>query len=87
MRYRKKPIEIDAIQYLGLSGPIMEFLTTEEYGRVSFRASDSPTERKMVISTLEGDMTCGYGDWLIRGVAGELYPCKPEIFYATYEQV
>lgn len=41
----------------------------------------------MIISTLEGDMTALPGDWIITGVAGETYPCKPEIFQATYEPV
>lgn len=41
----------------------------------------------LVIATLEGEMQANYGDWIIRGVAGEFYPCKPEIFAATYEEV
>lgn len=40
---------------------------------------------KLYIATLEGDMTVSAGDWIIRGVKGELYPCKPDIFAATYE--
>ena len=39
------------------------------------------------IPTLEGTMRCGPGDWIIRGVKGEIYPCKPDIFEATYEAV
>lgn len=41
----------------------------------------------MVIKTLEGQMRADYGDWIIRGVKGELYPCKPDVFEATYEKV
>ena len=42
---------------------------------------------RLIIETLEGDMQAKRGDWIIKGVAGEVYPCKPEIFNATYEEV
>lgn len=42
-------------------------------------------EGKIVIETLEGDITASLGDWIIKGVKGEFYPCKPDIFDATYE--
>ena len=42
-------------------------------------------EQQIYISTLEGQMTASLGDWVIRGVKGEMYPCKPNIFFATYE--
>lgn len=45
------------------------------------------TESAFWVRTLEGEMRCGYGDWLIRGVKGEVYPCKPDIFEMTYEAV
>ena len=47
--------------------------------------SIDPSDGRMVIATLEGDMHVSAGDWVIRGVAGEFYPCKPDIFAATYE--
>ena len=45
------------------------------------------TEQRMIISTLEGDMRAEVGDWIITGVKGEQYPCKPDVFEATYEAV
>lgn len=45
------------------------------------------TNDGLVIHTLEGDMLADYGDWIIKGVKGEFYPCKPDIFEATYEKV
>ncbi len=45
------------------------------------------TTKKMVIETLEGSMTADIGDWIITGVKGEKYPCKPDIFEMTYERV
>ena len=46
-----------------------------------------PSTGDLIIRTLEGDMRVSYGDWIIRGVQGEFYPCKPDIFEATYEEV
>jgi hypothetical protein len=46
-----------------------------------------PATGELVIRTLEGDMRAAYGDWIIRGVQGEFYPCKPDIFAATYDAV
>ena len=46
-----------------------------------------PATGTLMIRTLEGDMRVSYGDWIIRGVRGEFYPCKPDIFEATYEEV
>lgn len=45
------------------------------------------TNKKVIIHTLEGDMKAEVGDWIITGVAGEQYPCKPDIFKKTYERV
>ena len=45
------------------------------------------TDKEMIIHTLEGDHKANIGDWIIRGVKGELYPCKPDIFEQTYEEV
>lgn len=46
-----------------------------------------PATGQLVIRTLEGDMRVSYGDWVIKGVKGEFYPCKPDIFVETYEEV
>lgn len=83
MNYRKKPVVIAAIQYDGTnSGAIADaFGTSDSTGKVilSFKGDD------FIISTLEGDMKVSQGDYVIRGVNGELYPCKPDIFEKTYD--
>jgi hypothetical protein len=79
-RYRKKPVIIEAIRLTGATSDeeIIEFLgdATYEYD-----------EAAIYIHTLEGVMRADVGDWIIRGVKGELYPCKQDIFEATYEEV
>ncbi len=80
MKYRKKPVVIDAVQYGPYSCPTIEmheFLEGCEWGM---------TEEGIVICTLEGNMLASVGDWIIRGIKGEYYPCKPDIFEATYER-
>jgi hypothetical protein len=81
VKYRKRPIVIDAIQWTGdnINQIWGAFGATDLYG---------PTEKNptwIIIGTLEGEMRADLGDWIIRGVKGELYPCKPDIFDATYE--
>lgn len=80
-KFRKKPVVIEAIHYTG-----------DNYSEVDSFAG-SAFEWKTCsppigcIPTLEGTMNLVPGDWLIRGIKGELYPCKPDIFAATYEEV
>lgn len=81
MKYRKRPVVIDAIHFLG-----------ENWQEVMQWVSDHTTDRKvtftgdtLTIGTLEGVMTATPGDYIIRGVQGEIYPCKPDIFAKTYE--
>lgn len=88
-KYRKKPVEIEAFQWTG--GPDQaedpEWIALAmEQGEVHFMNAGTPYVR-MVIQTLEGDMEAMPGDYIIRGIAGEIYPCKPDIFHATYEKV
>ena len=79
-KYRKKPVEIEAVRYDGEN--------EREIGRfVGLDASIMGRERALVIHTLEGNMTVSPGDYVIRGVRGEHYPCKPEIFHETYDPV
>lgn len=81
MKYRKKPVEIEAEQF------------TEEnrnrafnFIRTTCEATwDAEGKIAIKIQTLEGEMLARLGDWIIRGVKGEFYPCKPDIFEATYE--
>jgi hypothetical protein len=87
-RYRKKPVEIDAIQMTGGNTVAVVTFIGEAGGR--YRTVTHPTDAtqdEVYIQTLEGEMRAVDGDWIIRGVQGELYPCKPAIFAATYEPV
>ena len=78
-RYRKKPIVIEAIHWSGANyKDIVAFV-----GKQIKRSGDNV----LLIRTLEGTMQANIDDWIIRGVMGELYPCKPGIFDATYEAV
>lgn len=87
-KYRKKPVVIEAFKWTG--GPdqtedpewIVEAIQNET---VWF--DDVGTPVVLVIETLEGRMFARPGEWIIRGVKGEIYPCKPDIFEATYEAV
>ena len=83
-RYRKKPVEIEAMLYPGLRElhealPVLNWL--DENG------VNHTHEGGLLIHTLEGDMLAMPGDYIIKGVQGEFYPCKPDIFEATYEPV
>lgn len=80
--FRKKPVEIEAVQYGPFSAPTLEMI--QHLSGAEFEMSE---ERGFVIKTLEGDMTVSIGDWVIKGVKGEYYPCKPDIFAATYDAV
>lgn len=80
-RYRKKPVVIEAVLFdaspasadevCAMAGASERLLTFDERG--------------CVIKTLEGEMLANFGDYIIRGIKGELYPCKPDIFEQTYE--
>jgi hypothetical protein len=76
-KYRKKPVVIEAMQYTGDNGG--EVLTWANADGLLDRGE------AIEIATLEGTMRADRGDFVIRGVKGELYPCKPDIFAATYE--
>ena len=92
LRYRKKPVEIDAIQWDLQDRGDNEVAAARviEWGARldidmstwTFQSNDA-----ILIDTLEGTMRAEPGDWIIRGVAGECYLCKPDIFDATYEPV
>lgn len=86
MRYRKKPVVIEATQYHGNSSDVGRINHWMETGELHANGINTNDYRSMVIPTLEGDMTAQPGDWIIKGVKGEFYPCKPDIFEATYER-
>lgn len=80
--FRKKPIEIQAVQWTGDNyDEILNFT-----GELNVEYS-AEYWNKLIIHTLEGNHYVSLGDWIIRGVAGEFYPCKPGIFKHTYEEV
>ena len=83
-KFRKKPVVVDAIQWTG-DNPFDVMRWSEALGG-NRRAWDFRGDT-ITIPTLEGDMRADVGDWIIRGVKGEYYPCKPDIFAATYEAV
>lgn len=80
MKVRTKAIVKDAIQWTGANAA--ELL---KFGR--FNIVEIEGERIVQIVTLEGVMNASEGDWIIKGIKGEFYPCKPEIFDATYEPI
>lgn len=82
--YRKKPVVIQAILWDGEFSTIKKFIPIENASEPSTFDREKKT---ITIHTLEGDMTANLGDWIIRGVNGEIYPCKPDIFEKTYEKV
>lgn len=81
MKFRQKPVVIEAIQYDGSE------YSRQQIFNMSAGAIDVSTdsEGKMTIASLEGRMLASIGDWIIKGVNGEFYPCKPDIFEKTYE--
>lgn len=81
--YRKRPVVVEAIQYDGSEERQREIVNWSN-GRVEGMFS---THAILQIPTLEGVMTAEPGDWIIKGVAGEFYPCKADIFEQTYEAV
>lgn len=93
MKYRKKPIVIDAVQLTwGTWNEICEFvghfpdgMRGVYVGEDGKETTDTNGRIGLVIPTLEGNMLAVQDDWIIRGVKGEYYPCKPDIFDATYE--
>lgn len=78
-KFRKKPVVIEAIQWNGDN-----FVELEEFGE---RNIVSNADGTLTIETLEGNHIAKKGDWIIKGVKGEVYPCKPDIFLQTYEEV
>lgn len=83
-KYRKKPVIVEAVQYKGHNSfPLVKKIMGDDFEKVLFR----PFSEKLIIPTLEGDIEVSIGDYIIKGVKGEFYPCKPDIFKATYEEV
>ena len=90
MKYRKKSVVIEAVRNDGTWAPIRDWLVMLAGGGFAFQPGTSPpitrnSDGVLSIRTAEGTMAGNVGDWIIRGVKGELYPCKPDIFALTYE--
>lgn len=82
-KYRKKPVVIEAIQWTNDGdGGSLDAIHQMGCTNISFAADGTAA---LIIPTLEGDHKANVGDWIIKGVKGEFYPCKPDIFEATYE--
>ena len=77
-KYRKKPVVIEAIRFTTVEALKKAFPDIFIYKKY---------KKKVVIQTLEGEMVISKGDYIIKGIKGEYYPCKPDIFEETYERV
>ena len=81
-KYRKRPVEVEAIQFDGWNWrEVYQFMSDEPL----MFTQDFRKEEYILIETLEGVMKAKVGDYIIKGVHGEFYPCKPDIFHETYE--
>jgi len=79
MKFRKKPVVIDAIKWTGENfDEVKEFVGESLFGY-------NPETLDLVIKTLEGEHLASKGDWVIKGIKSEIYPCKPDIFAMTYD--
>jgi len=86
--FRKKPVVIEAVQWLGTNLLEVIRFTGQNASADHFKweeYEDLVACEGLKIFTLEGAMLASHGDWIIKGVKGEFYPCKPDIFAATYE--
>ena len=88
-KYRKEPVVIEAVLWGGQPPRVLEQALGAPFGTFALSAwfrEDSPPP-KLRIQTLEGTMSASVGHYIIKGVQGEFYPCKPDIFEQTYEVV
>ena len=86
MKFRKKPVEIEAIQFTRLNWEeVKEFTNNTAFSLVIEKRIGG--ECSCLIPTLEGQHIANEGDWIIKGVKGEFYPCKPDVFGLTYERI
>lgn len=99
IKYRKKPVEVEAmqwdgtalgglevVQWMALNDSMATYMAAQPEGESDgFTIPGCPAQ--IYLETLEGTMAATEGDYIIRGVAGEFYPCNPDIFHKTYELV
>ena len=86
-KYRKKPVIVEAVKF-GVT-PRSQKIAREFVGKdwIDWELVGSKVISRPKIKTLEGNMEVGQGDYIIKGVNGEFYPCKPDIFEKTYEEI
>lgn len=97
MKYRKKPVVIEAIQWHGDNiDEALKFIQDghDDFSHLPLTGGNikpgvgyTPPSGELTIPTLEGDHIASPGDYIIKGIKGEFYPCKPDIFEMTYEKV
>uniref|UniRef100_A0A6M3ILL6 Phage protein n=1 Tax=viral metagenome TaxID=1070528 RepID=A0A6M3ILL6_9ZZZZ len=90
-KFRKKPAVIDAVRFIGFTDGA-NYLPKDLIELFGIKTNESyPVTSNengcLIIHTLEGDMKAELGDWIIKGIKGEFYPCKPDVFKQTYEEV
>ena len=84
MKFRKKPVVIDAVQWLGTAQSFNEIVSL--FPSMKWNPGEMGS-KTFIVETLEGEHIASCGDYIIKGVSGEFYPCKPDIFAATYDLV
>jgi hypothetical protein len=90
MKYRKKPVVIEAVQWNAKNfDEVMNFMEEFHGSKFNYENAEEVAYKTGVlqIRTLEGVMTASNGDYIIKGISGEFYPCKPDIFEKTYEKI
>lgn len=93
MKFVKKPVVIDAVEWTGGNHREMYNFLTGTVGCVmeasgeTFYIDHGSADGGLVIKTLEGQHIASIGDWIIKGIKGEFYPCKPDIFALTYDRL
>ena len=93
MKFRKKPVVIEAVQWTGENmREVYDFLTGTSDDHLHpegthFYIDHMKGKGGLVIKTKEGELLASINDWIIKGIHGEFYPCKPDIFESTYEKV
>ena len=82
MKYRKKPVEVEAFRFM-IDGKVPDWFSDAMINETIIPHTNGTCD----IKTLEGVMRADFGDYIIKGVHGELYPCKPDVFEKTYEVI
>lgn len=85
--FRQRPVEVEAIQFTGNTLEVVKFIAAGGGRYFTDTHPTDSTQDVIRIGTLEGEMRATLGYWIVKGVAGEFYPVKPDIFEATYDLV